>query len=132
MDLSTFDDLEIVLNDFNNDFPRPHGRVGLTDLLDISLQKEASWPSNESPGVYVFLNREKEIIYIGKASFGNCIGGRLNSRFDTRWNPKKPESQGCVYITTIPLPREAAFEAPAIEEYLLGVLTTRSNRVGNS
>ncbi|MCU8028536.1 MULTISPECIES: hypothetical protein [Shewanella] len=131
MELSTFSDLQVALDHFNNDYPRPHGKVELTDLLDISVEKNATWPSNESPGVYIFLNREKKLTYIGKASFGNCIGARLNSRFYTTWVPKKSESEGCVYITTIPLPREFAFEAPAIEEYLLGALRTRSNHIGS-
>lgn len=131
MTASTISDLELIVKIFNIKHRRPHGDISLTELLDISLEKHASWPSNESAGVYVFLDSNKNIIYIGKASFGNCIGGRLNSRFDTRWNPKKPESEGCQYITTIALPEEAAFEAAAIEEFLLKNLSTRSNKIGN-
>jgi len=130
MAYSTFDDLIASVANFNLKHPRPHGEICLTGLLDISKETHASWPSNESPGVYIFLDANKQITYIGKASFNNCIGGRLNPRFDTKWNSKKPESQGCVYITTIALPRELAFEAPAIEEYLLRELSTRSNSVG--
>jgi len=129
---STYDDLKKQISLFNSNHRRPHGDIFLTELIDISKEERASWPSNESPGVYIFLDAEKHITYIGKASFDNCIGARLNSRFDTRWNPKKPESQGCVFITTIALPNDLAFEASAIEEYLLKKLKTRSNRVGNS
>ena len=132
MEISTYTDLEIEIKNFNDNHPRPHGNIFLTELLDISKEKKASWPSNESPGVYIFMDSEKNITYIGKASFSNCIGGRLNSRFYTNWVPKKPESQGCVFITTIALPDKLAFEASAIEEYLLKKLNTRSNRVGNS
>ena len=130
--ISNYNELLEAVKEFNSKHIRPHGAVELTELLDISLQKNASWPSNESPGVYIFLDSNKNINYIGKASFSNCIGGRLNSRFDTKWNPKKPESEGCVFITTIALPREVSFEASAIEEFLLKKLTTRSNRIGNS
>jgi len=129
--ISTICDLELAVEVFNLKHRRPHGDISLSNLLDISLNTRASWPSNESAGVYVFLDSNKNITYIGKASFGNCIGGRLNSRFDTRWNPKKPQSEGCKYITTIALPDEAAFEASAIEEFLLKHLNTRSNKVGN-
>lgn len=132
MSISTFFDLEKAITDFNENHKRPHGEITLTELRDISKEDHASWPSNESPGVYIFLDSNKNITYIGKASFTNCIGGRLNSRFDTKWNPKKPESEGCNYITTIALPKDLSFEAPAIEEYLLKVLATRSNSVGNS
>jgi len=132
MPISTYINLESAITEFNNNHQRPHGDISLTELRDISKEEHASWPSNESPGVYIFLDSSKNITYIGKASFNNCIGGRLNSRFNTKWTPKKPESEGCVYITTIALPKELAFEAPAIEEYLLKKLTTRSNKVGNS
>ena len=132
MAISNFSDLQLAISQFNAKHPRPHGEVGLTELRDISLEAHASWPSNESPGVYIFLDLNKNITYIGKASFDNCIGGRLNSRFDTKWNPKKPESEGCKYITTIALTKDVSFEAPAIEEFLLKFLTTRSNKIGNN
>ncbi len=132
MSISSYIDLKNAITKFNVNHQRPHGDIALTELRDISIEDHASWPSNESPGVYIFLDSHKNITYIGKASFNNCIGGRLNSRFDTKWNPKKPESQGCHYITTIALPRELSFEAPAIEEYLLKALSTRSNSVGNN
>ena len=132
MSISGFDDLKKVIKEFNRNHRRPHGEISLTELRDISLEARASWPSNENPGVYILLDSNKKIIYIGKASFNNCIGGRLNSRFDTKWNPKKPESEGCKYITTIALTKDIAFEASAIEEYLLTNLKTISNSVGNS
>ena len=132
MTISNFSDLERAVKELKDQFPRPYGGAHLTDLLDISLQTEASWPSNESPGVYIFLDSDKNITYIGKASFGSCIGARLNQRFDTKWNTKSPESEGCKYITTIAVPRDNSFEAPAIEEYLLKCLRTRSNSVGSS
>jgi len=131
MPISNYIDLENAITAFNANHQRPHGDIDLTELLDISKETHASWPSNESPGVYIFLDLNKDIIYIGKASFNNCIGGRLNSRFNTKWESQKPESEGCIYITTIPLRKELSFEASAIEEYLLKALTTRSNHVGN-
>lgn len=73
MELSTFYDLQVSLDHFNNDYPRPHGKVEQTDLLDISVEKNATWPSNESPEVYIFLNSQKKITYIGKASFGTAL-----------------------------------------------------------
>jgi len=132
MTYSTFEDLEASVANFNREHPRPHGQICLTDLLDISKEAQAAWPSNESPGVYIFLDANKQITYIGKASANSCIGARLNPRFDPKWNPRSHESQGCVYITTIALPRELAFEAPAIEEYLIRELSTRSNTIGAS
>ena len=130
MKLSTFNDLRIVLNEFNTKHPRPHGKLKLTDLLDISTQSRASWPSNEEPGVYVFLDSDKFVSYIGKASHN--IGSRLSARFDVKWNSKTSESSDCKYITAIPLPINVGFEAPAIEEYLLERLNTKHNVIANS
>lgn len=129
-EISMYKDLEKAVDVFNKKYRRPHFDISLTELRDISNEEFASWPSNESPGVYIFLDVDKNITYIGKASLQG-IGYRLNQRFDTKWNPKKPESEGCVYITTIALAEESFFEAPAIEEYLLKHLKTRSNKIGN-
>jgi hypothetical protein len=127
--ISSLNDLKFFIKEFNKNHPRPHGEIDMTPLLDISIMKHAQWPSNELPGVYIFLDSEKNITYIGKASTN--IGSRLAARFDVKWNPKKEESKGCHYITTIPLPSDAYFEAPAIEEYLLKNIKTRSNKVHN-
>lgn len=130
MSLSTFDDLKKDLHKFNIEHRRPHGELELTGLLDISTQARASWPSNEKPGVYVFLDSDRFISYIGKASHN--IGSRLSARFDVKWNSKTRESSDCKYITTIPLPINVGFEASAIEEYLLENLNTKFNVIGNN
>ena len=118
-------DLLTLLEYFNRDFPRP-GISALTVAEKYEIRKEwpGTWPSNESPGVYVLLNGDGNIQYIGKST--NCIGSRLNSYF--HYGPKKE----CVayhdslkeirQIWTIPVPRAHAFEASAIEEFLIARL----------
>jgi len=94
---STFNDLKRVLDEFNNKHQRPHGKLALTSLFDISTQpRTASWPSNGKPGVYVFLDSDKFITYIGKAS--DNIGSRLSARFYVSWESKTKESSDCAYI----------------------------------
>jgi len=56
MSISTICDLELAIEAFNLRHPRPHGDISLTNLLDISLNPRVSWPSNESAGVYIFLD----------------------------------------------------------------------------
>ena len=129
--MSNLSDLKKAVEEMNIRFPRSFGEIAITDPLDISVKPDVSWPSNKYAGVYVFLDEFGDILYIGKASFGNCIGGRLNQRFDSNWSPKSPDSQGCKYITTIPVPDTHRFEAPAIEEYLLSKLKTKLNSVGS-
>lgn len=128
---STLTDLLAAVESFNLNHPRSFGHISITEPLDISVKPKVSWPSNESAGVYVFLDADHRVLYIGKASFGNCIGGRLNQRFDKNWNSKSRDSLGCKYITTIPVPEGHRFEAPSIEEYLLSKLTTQLNTVGS-
>ena len=129
--MSNLLDLRNAVEEMNTGFPRSFGPISITDPLDISVKPDVSWPSNKYAGVYVFLDEESDILYIGKASFGNCIGGRLNQRFDSSWNSKSPDSLGCKYITTIAVPDTHRFEAPAIEEFLLSKLTTKLNSVGS-
>lgn len=128
---STLTDLINAVEEMNVRFPRAFGSISITAPLDISVKPNVSWPSNKHAGVYVFLDEKNEILYIGKASFGSCIGSRLNKRFDSDWIPKSQYSKGCKYITTIPVPDAHRFEAPAIEEFLLSRLKTRSNSVGS-
>jgi|SRR3990167_84862 len=130
--ISTLLDLENAIKEMNSLFPRSCGPISLTDPLDISIRPDVSWPSNKNAGIYVFLGSDREILYIGKASFGNCIGGRLNQRFTSSWDSKSPDSVGCVYITTIPVPDTHRFEASSIEEFLLSKLKTKLNYVGSS
>ncbi len=133
--MSTFEDLKRALDELNLKYPRPNlpagtPELGLTDPLDIVKHPEASWPSNQSAGVYILMDAKQELLYIGKASFSNIIGGRLNKRFDAKWNPIVSESQGTRFVTTIALPSGHEFEAAAIEEFLLTRLSTQHNKIG--
>ncbi len=128
---SKLSDLIVAIEEMNARFPRAFGSVSITEPLDISVNPDVSWPSNKHAGVYVFLGEKNEILYIGKASFGSCIGSRLNKKFDSNWIPKSQKSKECKYITKIPVPDTHRFEAPAIEEFLLSRLKTRSNSIGS-
>ncbi len=130
MSISTLSDLKSAVNDFNANHLRPHGQISLTQQVQTIPGTQATWPSNEFPGVYVFIDFDGNINYIGKAS--NNIGARIAARFDTKWNSKTPESKECFGILTIQLPKNVFFEASAIEEFLLRHLTTKFNQIGNS
>ena len=97
MSISTFSDLVLVVKDFNENHPRPHGQIHLTEQVQTIPGTQATWPSNEFPGVYIFMDSKDNINYIGKAS--DIIGARLAARFDTKWNPKASESKECVGIS---------------------------------
>ena len=105
----------------------------ISDEYDLFPAKEGdsinngwpnTYPNSERQGIYLILSENHKLLYVGKASMGNTIGGRLGSYFmydDDRksckirhtWT-KKPK-----YIITVAVPMEAPFEAPALEEYLI-------------
>jgi excinuclease UvrABC nuclease subunit len=124
-------DLQIALEQFNRDYPRPNIEpLELTPPLDIISAPKASWPSNEHPGVYLLMNAEMEILYVGKASCSSIIGAALQQHFNARWQPIDDKSRGCRYVTTIALPKDRHFEAPAIEEFMIKELDPPRNKQG--
>jgi len=128
--MDNYDQLATALNELNMRYPRPGlDPLELTPILNIAANPDASWPGNEHAGIYVIMDERKDLLYIGKASFGSTIGRRLNQRFNAKWMPVTQESEGCRFLTTIPLPRGHEFEAPAIEEFFLKRLTTKNNKI---
>jgi hypothetical protein len=84
------------------------------------------WGSANSrkPGCYVIYSRDGVPIYIGKASLRATMGSRLavhERSTDTKW-----ADAGFVQMVEV---REA-YEAPSLEEFLLGRIYTRENNIG--
>ncbi len=125
----TLEMLQQALDVFNRDFPRPGMDKVLLSLpfYDLQVDWPKQFPNAESPGVYFLFDDQQLLVYVGKASFSNLIGYRLGARvvYDEqrrarlvpRWEAAKVR-----YIATIALPAEHAFEAAAIEEYLVTTL----------
>lgn len=102
---------------------------------DVALTWPDVWPHASRQGVYVIFGPGIKLLYIGKASMTNTIGGRLY-----RWFKYSP-SGGCrvadpgwsmtpMYVATIPAPENMPFEAPALEEYLIQTLQPCDNARG--
>jgi hypothetical protein len=91
-----------------------------------------SWPLGERAGVYMIYSVGFEILYIGKASMSQNIATRLSGWFTGgekcilkhRW-PEPPR-----FLINIAVPDDMPFEAPAIEEYLIGLLKPKGNTCG--
>ena len=124
------DRLVIVLDEFNEAFPRHGFRVLISEKYDIGRDWKKTWPSNEKPGVYVLIDESLYVQYIGKAS--NNIGARLNSHKTSGLLNKDIDKNPLHirYIWTIAVPDESFFEASAIEEYLIRRLNPPLNRIG--
>jgi excinuclease UvrABC nuclease subunit len=86
----------------------------------------------------MILNRELEVLYVGKASQGP-IGGRLAHYF--KYNPDRKTcrvvhagpggwSSPPIYVVGVAVPDELAFEAAALEEYLIRELQPSDNTLG--
>ena len=130
--------LKTAIDELNARFPRPSlPPLELSDVYDLREDwPRKKYPCSDSPGVYALIDETDEVAYVGKASFNHVIGNRLGARFC--YGPDKavmltvPEwqSERIRYIAAIGLPAEHAFEAPAIEEFLIHRLQPRLNSVG--
>ena len=135
MELSTIDDLAAALMEFNGRVARPGiGPLWLSEPCRLDQPwEEEYWPYATLPGVYVVYDGHNRLVYIGKASLDATLGARLGAHFSKGSDglAKGPQGwEGAKHVRTIPVPRVHAFEAPAIEEYLLGRLTTKMNERG--
>lgn len=112
----------------------------LYDLLPKEGQNGSKWPEDwpnwGSPGVYVILDSELRISYIGKASMNSWLAARLSTYF--KFGPNKccelkyPDAWILKpkYVVVIPMDESHKFEAPALEEYLIGKLHPADNKAG--
>lgn len=101
----------------------------------VESQWNEPYPNADRKGVYLIFGRSGLLLYVGKASLGSSIGGRLSTYFAgkkecrllfTDWTERP------TYIATIAVPQGMSFEAPALEEYLIKALKPCDNNLGIS
>jgi hypothetical protein len=131
----TIDDLAEALMLFNGRMLRPGmGPLFLSERCDLDGGwSDEYWPYATLPGVYVVYSETNKLVYIGKASCSSNLGARLGAHFKKAPDGTaiRPEGWGeAKYVRTVPVPRRFTFEAPAIEEYLLGKVKTTCNTRG--
>jgi len=92
------------------------------------------WPHADSAGIYVFLNDNLEVVYVGKASFRSVLGARLSSYCghapDKSCHLYHKWTSMPRYVVTVAVPNDTRFEAPALEEYLIERLQPSDNSTG--
>jgi hypothetical protein len=132
---------------YNNTYHHPSLRpLALSDIYSlfpdtknptsVTLGWPATWPCAGDPGVYLIFDCDMSLLYVGKASLNHTLGGRLSSYFQYA----RDGSRGCevlgtwsarpVFVVTIAVDSDKAFEAPALEEYLIGELQPPDNTRG--
>lgn len=122
-----------ALEALNSDFPRHNLYLEISEPFDTNNPWDhSSWPNNGLPGVYIFADEDKKVLYIGKASA--TITARLSAYWCKGENgetkSKDWKSENIRYVYTIGIPRNRAFEAPSIEEFLIGEVQPERNTVG--
>lgn len=97
----------------------------------------ANYPNRYSRGVYLMLGAHQQLLYVGKVSMNNSFDSRLAGYFSYTTDGKKrcqvkhdtwgtrPE-----FLITIPVSSDMAFEAAALEEYLIDRLQPPDNTKG--
>lgn len=88
-----------------------------------------AWPNDYTQqfytqGVYLVFTKDRLLTYVGKASLSSTISGRLDTYFSYEKDRvtckvkhtwiNRPE-----YVIAVAMPEGHAFEAPALEEYLI-------------
>ena len=136
--------IEEALQQFRDEYRRPTlpdwERGALLALFSENPPRRAAktwadpWPFGDRTGVYFVFNRDMKLLYIGKASMYSCMGARLSSWF------YGPSSGTCsvqgkwsdepFFVQTLAMPPGMAFEAPALEEFLISRLSPPDNTAG--
>lgn len=122
MSAITIEDLKWCLEELNKQFPRPGMHpLFVSEFCDIK-DTAAPWPHAEKLGVYALFDDSLELLYLGKASCNSGLGYRVRAHFDKTGGSKAPKFEKVRYLATIPVPTDRAFEAPAVEEFLIARL----------
>lgn len=134
--MANFQELQLALEEFNRDFPRPNmAELVLSEEYSILKDFRNSYPGASHPGVYALFDVSGELLRLGKASCNSTLGARLSAYF--KWHDvdyigvnKQEGFENAIIIRTIKVPIERAFEAPALEEFLIAKLSPKFNTLG--
>ena len=95
----------------------------------------APWGNGSSPGVYILLNSNEEVIYIGEAV---TIGKRLVDyfRYDENNNNdcmiKDVSKKDSKYVVSFALTKEEQYMRYSLEQFLIGELNPPLNKHGRT
>ncbi len=129
-------ELQKTVDDFQEKLPRPGIGKLTVDWYDLKGNQAQPWPNGGKPGVYMFLDADEKLLYVGKASSGRNLRTRLRGYFNPQKVPKDTnqgkKAIGARYVGLLGLPADHGFEAPAIEEWLITCLQPPKNKMMKS
>ena len=112
--------------------------LDISDCYDLKSNWPDVWPRCDKAGVYAIFNRNKKLLYVGKASQSSCIGVRLSSYFryekgakgkgPCTTHPDHEWTSAPRYVLAIAVGE--AHQAPSLEEYLIEKLEPIDNTIG--
>ena len=114
-----------------------------SQLYDLYPDKETvheikkSWPEpwehSAKAGVYLFLDEDLEVVYIGKSNqFGSRFGSYFAYDYDKKCKTKHTWIATPRFVITIAVPDDSKFESTALEEFLLSKIVTSDNILFNN
>jgi hypothetical protein len=138
----------ITISDDNRGLPRSSDQLRLQKALSAygdshGIDLECSglyhlrdewvrnyFPFAESPGCYLIFDEELRLLYIGKASLNNSMGARIathlkRDRATSEISFVHPDGTNPFYLQTVKVNK--AYQAPSLEEYLIGELQPPRN-----
>ena len=91
------------------------------------------WPNPDSAGIYAFLDSNKTIVYIGKAS---QMGARLSHYFGYGENAKcilkDKRIDDISYVQCYSCSQEEPYACLSLEEYLISEMNPKYNKIGRT
>ena len=120
---------------FSNRYSVNFSESGIYSLFP--QEGEYGWPdpwcNGPSPGVYILLNSNEEVIYIGEAV---TIGKRLGDyfRYDENNNCmiKDVSKKDSKYVVSFALTKEEQYMRYSLEQFLIGELNPPLNKHGRT
>jgi hypothetical protein len=117
-------------------------RFKISELYDLFPDKttehkiDNSWPKpwthSSKAGVYLFLDENLEVVYIGKSNqFGYRFGSYFAYDEEKKCRIKHSWKTFPRFVITIAVPDDSKFECTALEEYLLSTIVTSDNTLFN-
>jgi hypothetical protein len=142
-------DIAEALNYYKENFRRQNlppfefsGLYALFPKLELAPEATSKWPDawpfGWRQGVYFIFGSQVRLLYIGKASMRHPIGGRLSFYFQYARPDKSCRvvhagwSEQPRFLATLAVPESMAFEAPALEEFLIERLSPPDNVNGRA